>query len=83
MCWLLLGVIMQAIEFETVVKSGHIHVPEECGELNGQKIRVLVLLEEEPKEDLARKNRLIEKFIKHPLAVEGFMPLPRNDIYER
>lgn len=74
---------MQAIEFETVVTSGHIDVPEECRKLNGQKVRVLVLLEEEPKEGLVKKNIFIEKFIKHPLEVDGFTPISRNDIYER
>jgi len=74
---------MQAIEFETVIKSGHIDVPAECKELNGQKVRVLVLLEEGPKEGLVRKNSFIEKFIKHPLEVDSFLPMSRNDIYER
>lgn len=71
---------MQAVEFETVVKDGHIAVPKEYQELDGRKVRVLVLLEEERE---VEKDSFIERFVKHSLKVDSFTPMSRSDIHER
>jgi len=37
---------MQTIEFETILKNGYLQVPDSCSNLEGQLVKVIVLLPE-------------------------------------
>ena len=69
---------MSAIEFQTEIKDGCITVPEQFrSQLNGS-VRV-ILVTEEGKEEFD----MIEFLLANPLAIEGFKPLTRSEIYEQ
>lgn len=70
---------MQAVEFRTSVKDGMIQVPEEFrSKIRGQ-VRV-ILLSDEPE---GTRPNMIDHLLEHPLNIDDFVPLSRNQIYER
>jgi len=70
---------MQAVEFRTSVKDGTIQVPEEFRSRIRGPVRV-ILLTDEPED--TRPN-MIDNLLEHPLNIDDFVPLSRNQIYER
>lgn len=69
---------MYAIEFQTKVENGHIEIPTEFqGQLTGF-VRVIVLSEEQ-----RAKTNLLDQLLANPIKLENFVPLTREEIYER
>lgn len=74
---------MLAVEFETQIKDGIIEIPVEYQQRLRQQgaqgwVRVLILTpERQPAENM------VAYLIAHPLVVEGFQPLRREEIYDR
>ena len=70
---------MNAIEFQATVKDGIIKVPRKYLRDISTRVRVILLAEESPK---SRAN-LIDHLLAHPVRVQGFSPLKREQIYAR
>lgn len=69
---------MYAIEFQTKIKNGIIQIPLEYINKLRETVKVIILAEEK-----GAKYDMIEKLLNSPLKVENFMPLKREEIYER
>ncbi len=70
---------MQAVEFRTSVENGTIQIPKEFRNRIRGQVRVILLTDE------AKETRLnmIDQLLEHPLKIDDFVPLRRNEIYER
>ncbi len=71
--------MMQAVEFQATVKNGMIEIPRKFRQGLTQQVRVIVLAEERPSQSF----NLIDELMQNPLAIEGFEPLTRDEIYAR
>jgi hypothetical protein len=71
--------VMYAVEFTIKIKDGVIKVPEAHRKRFGDKVKVILLSEEEIQED----DDLIARLLKHPLPVPNFTPLSREDAHAR
>ena len=69
---------MYAVEFQTKVKNGTIEIPEVYRGRFKERVRVILLAEEE-----STTLNLIDQLLQHPVKVAGFKPLTREEIYER
>jgi hypothetical protein len=70
---------MYAVEFQTTVKDGVIEIPPEYrGKVPG-RVRVILLADEMPK---ATAN-MIDVLLAHPVEVQGFRPLSREEAHAR
>jgi hypothetical protein len=69
---------MHAVEFQTKVKNGIIEIPEVYRDRFKERVRVILLAEEE-----STTLNLIDQLLQHPVKVAGFKPLTREQIYER
>lgn len=70
---------MRAVEFRTSVKDGMIQVPEELRSKVRGHVRVILLTEDT--EDT--QPNIIDHLLEHPLKIDNFVPLSRNEIYDR
>ena len=69
---------MYAVEFQAKVKNGTIEIPEVYRDRFKERVRVILLAEEE-----SGTVNLIDQLLQHPLKVAGFKLLIREEIYER
>jgi hypothetical protein len=69
---------MYAVEFQAKIKDGTIEIPEMYRNRFKERVRVILLAEEE-----STTATLIDQLLQHPLKVAGFKPLAREAIYER
>lgn len=69
---------MYAVEFQTKVKNGTIEIPEVYRDRFKERVRVILLAEEE-----GELVNLIDQLLQHPVKVAGFKPLTREEMYER
>ena len=70
---------MCAIEFQTTVKNGFIEIPSKyLGNLTN-RVRVILLVEGASKTTM----NFIDQLLAHPVRVEGFRPLTREEAYAR
>ena len=69
---------MYAVEFQAKIKNGTIEIPEVYRSRLKERVRVILLAEEE-----STTVYLIDQLLQHPLAVAGFKPFARDEIYER
>ena len=69
---------MHAVEFQAKVKDGAIEIPEEYKSLFKERVRVILLAEEEN-----FTADFIDQLLRNPLRLAGFKPLTRDEIYER
>jgi len=69
---------MYAIEFQTKVENGHIEIPAEFKDRLVGCVRVIVLAEEQ-----RAKANLLDQLLANPIKLENFVPLTREEIYER
>src|SRR5215475_9516813 len=69
---------MYAVEFQAKIKNGTIEIPEVYRHRFKERVRVILLTEEE-----STTVNLIDQFLQHPLKVAGFKPFTRDQIYER
>jgi ureidoglycolate hydrolase len=70
---------MQAIEFQAVIKNGVIEIPRQYLKNLSNHVRVILLVEETPKTTV----NFIDQLLAHPVRVQGFRPLSREEIYAR
>jgi hypothetical protein len=68
---------MYAVKFRTKVKNGTIEIPEVYRDRFKERVRVVLLVEEE-----SVTANLIDELLQHPLKVTDFKPLTREEIYE-
>ena len=69
---------MYAVEFQTKVKNGTIEIPEVYRDRFKERVRVILLAEEE-----STTLNLIDQLLQRPVKVAGFKPLTREEMYER
>jgi hypothetical protein len=69
---------MYAVEFQAKIKDGTIVIPELYRNRFKERVRVILLAEEEN-----TGETFIDQLLQHPLKVAGFKPLAREAIYER
>ena len=69
---------MYAVEFQTTVKNGTIEIPEVYRDRFKERVRVILLAEEE-----SGAMNLIDQLLQHQVKVAGFKPLAREEMYER
>ena len=74
---------MIAIEFQTRIKNGRIEIPEEYRrrllEQGGDNAVRVIILTTEPE----ASADLIDDLLAHPIAISDFVPLTRDELYER
>ena len=69
---------MYAVEFQAQIKNGTIEIPEAYRSHFTERVRVILLAEDE-----SSTMTLIDQLLQHPLKVPGFKPLTREEIYEQ
>ncbi len=72
--------MLQAVEFQAFVKNGMIEVPREYRKRLSQRVRVIVLAEEDR---IAQSATLIDDLLLNPIKIEGFTPLTRDEAHAR
>ena len=68
---------MYTVEFQAQVKNGTIEIPEAYRGRFKERVRVILLAEEE-----RPTMTLIDQLLQHPVRVAGFKPLTREELYE-
>jgi hypothetical protein len=69
---------MYAVEFQAKIKDGTIEIPAVYRHRFKERVRVILLAEEE-----GTTVNLIDQLLQHPLKVAGFKPFARDELYER
>ena len=70
---------MRAIEFQAIIKNGVIEIPRQYLSNLSNRVRVILLVEQTPKTTV----NFIDQLLAHPVRVQGFRPLTREEIYAR
>ena len=70
---------MYAFEFKAKPKNGCIEIPAEYQDKIVGAVRVIVLSQEE---SVSTAN-MIDQLLEHPLEIGNFVPLTREEVYER
>jgi ureidoglycolate hydrolase len=70
---------MQAIEFRAKIKNGFIEIPNQYSDKLSDRVRVILLVEQTP----ATTGNLINQLLAHPVRVQGFYPLTREEVHAR
>jgi len=70
---------MLAVEFLAQVRDGVIEIPAQYRDKVKEKVRVIILTEEEKGET----TNLIEQLLQSPLDAPGFRPLSRDETHAR
>jgi hypothetical protein len=68
---------MYAVEFQATIKGGTIEIPEVYRYRFKERVRVILLAEEE-----SPTVKLIDQLLQHPLKVEEFKPFTRDEMYK-
>jgi hypothetical protein len=69
---------MYAVEFQAQIKNGTIEIPEVYRSRLKERVRVILLAEEE-----STAENLIDQLLQHPIKLAEFKPLAREEIYEQ
>ena len=70
---------MNAIEFQAIVKNGVIEIPGEYLKNLADHVRVIILAEQSPKAIV----NLIDQLLAHPVQLQDFQPLTREQAHAR
>ena len=70
---------MNAFEFQAKPENGRIEIPAEYKDKIVGIVRVIVLSQEQK----VRTEDVIDRLLVHPVELENFAPLMREEIYER
>ena len=70
---------MIAVEFQATIKNGHIEIPEEHRESFKDRVRVLLLSDDQESSAVD----MIDQLLDSPIRVKGFRPLYREEIHAR
>lgn len=74
---------MNAVEFQTIVANGSIEIPPELqGQIRGP-VRVIVLTEEKHNKNRSEPNDAIARLLANPIRLVDFVPLTREQLYDR
>jgi hypothetical protein len=68
---------MYPVEFQAKVKNGYIEIPKAYRTRFKERVRVILLTEEE-----STAANFIDQLLQHPLHLPGFKPLTRDEIME-
>lgn len=68
---------MFAIEFQATVKDGVIEIPREYLKHLARRVKVILLVEEPPRNSV----NFIDHLLAHPVQIQDFRPLSREEIY--
>lgn len=68
---------MFAVEFQATIKNGVIEIPREYLRKLTNRVRVILLAETPPQPT----ENFIDQLLVHPVRVQGFRPLTREEIY--
>lgn len=73
---------MSTIEFQTNVKEGIIEIPEphKSEFMSQENVRVIVIKKNQPQ---AQQFNFLQHLLDHPLKINSFVPLRRDEIYDR
>jgi hypothetical protein len=71
--------LMYAYEFKAKPENGRIEIPAEYKDKIVGTIRVIVFLQEKR----VSATDMIDRLLEHPLEIENFAPLTREEVYER
>jgi hypothetical protein len=71
--------LMPAYEFKATAENGRIEIPAEYKDKIVGTVRVIVLSQEKS----VGANDMIDRLLGHPLEIETFAPLTREEVYER
>jgi hypothetical protein len=69
---------MYAVEFQAQINNGTIEIPEAYRSRFKERLRVILLAEEE-----SPTVTLIDQLLRYPVKVPGFTPLTREEMHER
>jgi hypothetical protein len=69
---------MYAVEFQAQIKNGTIEIPEVYRSRLKERVRVILLAEDE-----STTENLIDQLLQHPIKLAEFRPLAREEIYEQ
>ncbi|HEX8845619.1 MAG TPA: hypothetical protein VF791_13285 [Pyrinomonadaceae bacterium] len=70
---------MPAFEFEAKPENGRIEIPDEYKDKIVGTVRVIVLSQELR----VGATDMIDRLLEHPLEIENFAPLTREEVYEQ
>jgi hypothetical protein len=70
---------MNVYEFRAKPENGRIEIPAEYREKIVGTVRVIVLSQEQT----VGMADIIDRLLEHPLEIENFAPLTREEVYER
>ena len=70
---------MNAFEFQAKPKNGRIEIPAEYKDKIVGTVRVIVLSQEQK----VGTDGVIDRLLAHPLELDNFAPLTREEVYER
>lgn len=74
---------MHTIEFKTKIKGGTITIPENLkDEFEGLENVKVILVKADEKNGSGQKD-MIQELLDHPLEIENFAPLSREELYDR
>ena len=71
--------LMFTFEFQAKPENGHIEIPAEYKDKIVGTVRVIILLQEQA----VGATDMIDRLLEHPLEMESFSPLTREELYER
>lgn len=73
---------MSTIEFQADIKKGIIEIPEphKSEFMSQENVRVIVIKENQPQ---TQQANLLTYLLDHPLAIDDFIPLRRDEVYDR
>lgn len=71
---------MEPFEFETKIKDGIIEIPEpyRANLPTQDNVRVIIVLKPQ-----TQAVKFLHHFLDHPITLNSFTPMKREDIYER
>lgn len=69
---------MNSVEFQTNVKDGIITIPEpfKAEFMSQSTVRVIIVRQ-------TQSSNLLQYLLDHPLKIDSFVPLQRDEIYDR
>ena len=70
---------MSVFEFQANPRNGHIEIPSEYKDKIVGTVHVIIMSQEQS----ASASDAIDRLLAHPLEVEDFVPLTREEVYER
>jgi ureidoglycolate hydrolase len=73
---------MSTIEFQADVKAGIIEIPEphKSEFMSQENVRVILVKQTQPQ---TQQSNLLKYLLDHPLTIDSFVPLRRDEIYDR